>query len=377
MKKINIIDKLPESASMKMGRIAREKREKNIINLGIGDPHFNTPINIIDSAYNYMKEGKTHYENAQGIKRLRSVVSNYLNKRFKIKYESDDIIITPGAKQGVFYILSLLIEPGIRVGLFEPCWLGYIPAIKILGGVPIFCNLENNEFSEESLSEFSKRKIDVLILNNPTNPTGKVWNKKELSLLSNYCNKKNIKIVADEVYNEIVYEKKFISLARYKNIIDNLFLVGSFSKTLLMTGWRLGYLCIKDQKMKKRLIKLQGIIVTCPTSFSQYAIAETLKNSLEETNKIIKIYEKNRDILFKTLNGVGLKPVLPDGAFYMWVDVCEDGESFASRLINELGIIVVPGRDYGLKTQNYVRLSFGIPTEKIKEACRRFENGRK
>ncbi len=375
MKKIDLIDSVPKSASMRMDQIAKEKKDEALINLGIGDPHFDTPMNIANNAYRYMREGKTHYESAQGVNELRLAISNYLNDRFDIKYDSDEIIITPGAKQGIFYCLFLLIEPGMRVGLLEPCWLAYVPIIKISGGIPVFCNLDNNEFTEKSSHELSEKNLDLIVLNNPTNPTGKVWRREELDLLSTYYGERNIKIVSDEVYNEIVYEKEFVSLGRYDSINKDLVLAGSFSKTFSMTGWRLGYVCVKDKKVRERLVKLQEIIATCPTSFSQYAIADAFEASLDETKKMVEIYRKNRNLLFETLNKTKLKPILPEGTFYMWVDVGEDGEKFTLKLINELGIVAVPGKDYGINTRNFVRMSFGVSTEKIKEACRRFKNG--
>jgi aspartate aminotransferase len=371
----DLIDEIPESSSMRMGRIAREKREQiDLINLGIGDPFFTTPKNIIDSAYGFMVKGKTHYESAQGVDKLRIAISNYLKNRFDIRYDSSEIIVTPGAKQGIFYAFFLLIEAGMKVGLFEPSWLGYVPSIRLSGGIPVFFNLDNGGFTDESLTNLSEEKVDLLIVNNPTNPSGKVWDKKELDLLADYCAEENTKVISDEVYHEIVYEKEFVSLGKYEGIGKDLVLAGSFSKTLSMTGWRLGYVCVKDKKMRERLTKLQQIIATCPSSFAQFAVADTLEASLGRTEEMVGVYRKNRDLLFETLNNTRLKPTLPDGTFYMWVDVGEDGEDFAVRLLNDLGIIVVPGRDYGENTQRFVRMSFGIPTERIEEACQRFEN---
>lgn len=373
--KNKLIDSIPESASMQMGQVAREKKNiSDMINLGIGDTHFRTPARIIEKAYTYMNEGKTHYDNAQGIQGLRETISRYLAQRFDTEYAPDEIIVTPGSKQGLFYCLFLLVEPSMNVLLFEPTWLAYVPIIKISGGTPIFCELDNNKFTEKSLSALSKKNIRVIVLNNPTNPSGKVWTREELDLLASYCKRKKIKIISDEVYNEIVYDKEFVSLGCYNSIKNDLLLIESFSKTFSMTGWRLGYICVKDSAIRERLIKLQQIVATCPTSFTQYAIADALEDELENTEKMVTMYKKNRNLIFETLKKTRLKPTLPDGTFYLWVDVGEDGEAFAQKVLEDLHIIVVPGKDYGIHTQNYIRISYAMETEKIEEACRRFRN---
>lgn len=369
------IDKLPESASMKMGRLAREMDNKEkIINLGIGDPYFTTPKKIINSAYKFMLSGKTHYVDAQGIVELRSKTSDYLKKRFNINYSAEQIIITPGSKQGIYYSLLLWVRLGVKVGLFEPSWLGYVPAIKLANGRPVFFKLDNGVFTEKVVKRIKKSHIHLVIINTPNNPTGKVWRRKELDLLVNCCKKKKIRIIADEVYNEIVYENKFHSLGNYNKTYSEIIVAGSFSKTLAMTGWRLGYLCFKDKKMMERFVKLQQIIATCPSSFSQYAVADTLEKCRREIAEMKKMFKENRDLLFTTLKGTKLEPVLPQGTFYMWVNVKEDGEKFTEKLLKKLKIVVVPGKDYARDTNNFIRISFGVSKEKIKEACRRFKN---
>ncbi len=370
-----LIDSISESASMKMGQIARERKHiSDLINLGIGDTHFPTPVKIVDKTYNYMNEGKTHYDNGQGIITLREAISRYLAKRFNASYSPNEIIVTPGSKQGLFYCLFLLIEPGVKVGLFEPTWLAYVPMIKISGGKPVFCSLDHNMFTEKSLKELEKKNVNIIVINNPTNPSGKVWTSKELNLLVSFCLKKNIRIISDEVYNEIVYDKQFISLGSFESIKKTLMLIGSFSKTFSMTGWRLGYVCGKDHYIQDRLLKLQQIVATCPTTFTQYALADTLEEGLTTTRDMVTMYKKNRDLLYNAFKKTPLKPLFPDGTFYLWVDVGEDGDIFAEKILEDLHIIVVPGRDYGIHTQNYIRLSYALDTKIIREACRRFEN---
>ena len=370
-----VIDKLPESASMKMGKLARETGNKEkIINLGIGDPYFTTPKKIINSAYKFMLSGKTHYADAQGIVELRSKTSDYLKKRFNINYSAEQIIITPGSKQGIYYSLLLWTKLGAKVGLFEPSWLGYVPGIKLLGGKPVFLKLDNGVFTKKVVRQIKKYRPRLIIINTPNNPTGKAWSREELDLLINYCKREGIRIIADEVYNEIIYGNKFYSLGNYNKIYSGIIVAGSFSKTLAMAGWRLGYLCLKDKKMMERFIKLQQIIATCPNSFVQHAVANTLGKCRVEINKMRKIFKENKDLLYRALKTTRLEPVLPQGTFYMWVNVKEDGEKFTKKLLKKLKIIVVPGRDYGKDTNNFIRISFGVSKEKVKEACRRFKN---
>jgi len=361
--KADIIDKIPLSASLG----SMEAKAEDVINLGIGDTQFDTPSQISADTGYYLSIGNTHYTDSKGLLVLRESVAKYL-KKFDIDCDHNNIIITPGATQALFYTLFLHIEPGMKVGLFEPAWIAYKKMILALEGEPVFIPLKHNIFDLEVLHNLSLQNIDILIINNPTNPSGKVWSKDELDIITEYCKKHNIKIIADEVYNEIVYEEEFVSLGKYEDIP----VISSFSKTFAMTGWRLGYIYSKDKKFLERINKIQQMTVTCPTSFVQHGIVK-FERELEKAKKLINIYKVNRNILYETLIETGLKPIYPNGTFYMWVDVGRDGKEFAKILLERYKIIVVPGESYGEHTKNFVRFSYAVPTELLIEACERMK----
>jgi len=365
MKRIKILDSLTESESLK----TRTDNQK-LINFGIGDTAFITPYPIIEATQIGLGTNKTHYTDSKGIVELREAISSYLQK-FDIPSTLDDIIITPGAMQAVFYSLFIHVEEGTKVGLFEPAWLAYNKIIKVCGGIPVFCSLKNNRLTITALEVFIENDVKVIIINNPTNPTGKVWEKKELDILVNYCKENKVLLISDEVYNEIVYDKKFISIGQYKGI--NSIVIGSFSKVFSMTGWRLGYIYSKNKKNIDRINKLQQITATCPNSFVQYGAID-FEAELSKIQTQVAVYKRNRDLLYKTLSKINLKPLFPDGTFYMWVNVGMDGKKFAEKVYNDYGIVVVPGKAYGNDTQNFIRISYALPTEKVIRACKRLKD---
>ena len=363
MSRRDIIKNMTKSESL-----STINNDEKVINLGLGDTRFQTTKNILEDTQKHLLQGKTHYTNSNGIEELRSAITRYLNV-YGLKAKQDNVIVTSGAMQAVFYSLFLHTERGTRVGLFEPCWLAYKKIIKVLEGEPVFIELQNNKFTLEVLYYLDKQNLDVLIINNPTNPTGKVWTRDELDIITEYCKKHDILIISDEAYNEIVFDKPFFSIGEFdcKSIVIN-----SFSKTFSMTGWRLGYLYSDNKEIVDSITKLQQIVSTCPNSFVQYGTLH-FEEDLHETEERNVIYNKNRNLLYNTLKECNLNPVYPEGTFYMWVDVGKDGKEFAKEWFDKYQIIVVPGEAYGESTKNFVRFSYALPYEILKEACERIK----
>ena len=352
---------------------------KDVINLGIGQPDFPTPQNIVEAAIKSLKDGFHGYTPANGIIELREAVSKYILVNYQTKVNPDNIIITPGGKPTIFFSTLILGNKETEIIYPDPGFPIYRSMIKFSGAkpVPLVLNeVDNFEINIDNLSQLINDKTSLIILNNPNNPTGSFMNESKISKLINLLdNFPKVVILSDEIYSKIIFDnQKMPSLLKYESIRDRLIVLEGWSKTYCMTGWRLGW-SVWPKKLTDYAIKLCVNDHSCPTSFSQHAGIEALEGPQEEVDKIIKEFEKRRNFLTTKLNKLeNINCFKPGGAFYAFPNISKsnmDGVKFSNVALEKYGVALVPGISFGDNAKNYIRISYANSLENIEKAINR------
>ena len=365
-------------------REVQKSKGIKIVNFGIGQPDLPTFKRIRDAAKKALDEGFTAYTSAYGIDELREKIAEYLSSRYE-KVKKEEVIITPGAKTALYLALLLYINPGDEVILFDPSFYSYAEVIKMLGGVPVYVKMKFNESTGFSLnlSEVESKitsKTKMIVLNNPHNPTGMVFDPAEIEELLQIAKEKRLILLSDEIYDYFVYEGKMKSVLEDPDWRDYVIYVNGFSKTFSMTGWRLGYAVAKESVIKK-MAALAANIYTCPTSFAQKGAIEAF-NAFDEVKEMIALFKKRRDVMYEELRKIkGIKVYKSPGTFYMFPyigDVIRKSglsvKDFSLKLIEEKGVVTIPGEVFPLEVgKEFIRLSFAVNEDDIKEGIKRMK----
>lgn len=362
-------------------KVSREKGIKTI-NFGIGQPDLVTFKRIRDSAVNAIQEGFTGYTPALGIDELRDKIAQYLNRYGDVK--KDNVIVTPGAKTALFLGFLLFVNPGDEVIVDDPSFYSYAEVIRLLGAKPVFLRLNMGEegFSHDlkSLEELITPKTKMIVINNPHNPTGSLFNPHEIERIMEISKERKIVLMSDEIYDNFVYEGKMKSALEDPDWKDYVIYVNGFSKTFSMTGWRLGYVAAREDIVKKMGV-LAGNIYTCATSFAQKGALASF-DSFDDVKEMIELFRKRRDVMYSELQRVKkIKVIKPQGAFYMFPYMGDllratgmEIKDFSVELIKSKGVITIPGevfpKDVG---KEHVRLSFAVKEQDIKEGVKKIE----
>jgi aspartate aminotransferase len=353
--------------------IELEKQGVDLVKLTAGEPDFPTPEPICEAAFKAIKEGKTKYTDAKGILDLRKKISEYLNKRLNIKYDPNDIVVTNGGKQAIYNILLAMINPGDEVMIFDPSWVSYDAQIKMVGGLPVHVPLDEEEGflpTESKIRRYLSPKTKVIMINTPNNPTGVVYPKSTLEMIAKISKENEILVLSDEVYELLVYDGQFTSIATIDDMKERTAIVNAFSKTWSMTGWRVGY-CTGPQKLMKEVSKIQSHATSNINTPSQYAAMAAFDY---DVMPMYQEFKNRRDYISSRLSKMGLKFVKPAGAFYVFINVEEFGMEdsvFAQRLLEDAMIAVVPGS--GFYKKGYVRISFATSMKMLEKAADRLE----
>jgi len=382
------IQKVKPSATLVITAKAKQLREQGIdvIGFGAGEPDFDTPDYVKEAAIKALKEGKTKYTPSAGIPELREAVAQKLKKRNNIEYSSSEVVITPGAKMGLYEIFAILLNKGDEVIVPAPYWVSYTEQIKLCDGnykTPL--TSEENEFifTADLLKESITDKTKLVVINTPSNPTGAVIPKKELEKIAEICLEKGIMIISDECYEEFAYDEPHISIASLsKEVREITFTVGAFSKSYSMTGWRLGWVAAPE-KYTKAIASMQSQTVSNPTSFAQYGALEALKDDGKFPTIMRNEFVKRRNYIVEELNKIeGIKCVKPKGAFYVFPNVKEyikgninNDIELAEYLLEEGKVAVVPGSAFG--AEGYIRMSYATSMDNIKEGVKRIKEALK
>ncbi|MFV0503024.1 MAG: pyridoxal phosphate-dependent aminotransferase [Lachnospirales bacterium] len=366
---------------------AKELKSKGIdvVAFTAGEPDFNTPDKIKESAINAIHSNFTKYTKSSGIDELKQEIANKLKKDNSLSYTKDEIVVSNGGKHALINALAVLINAGDEVLIVAPYWLSYVEMVKLNDGIPIIIETDKkNQYkvNKELLNKYYSPKCKVLILNSPSNPTGIVYAKQELEEIANFAKEKNIFIISDEIYEYLIYDnEKHISIAQLEDMYQRTIIVNGFSKAYAMTGWRLGYTAA-PLEISKAISAIQSHMSSNPSSISQYAALGGLTNELIEIKDMVKEFDRRRKYLFKEIKKL---PFLdcnePKGAFYLLIDTKElnnkthknnkitDAATVADILLNEYNVAVIPCKDFG--APNAIRLSYAISMEDIKAGVTR------
>jgi aspartate aminotransferase len=355
---------------------------RDIVNLGIGQPDFPTPQHIVEAAIKALKDGHHGYTPATGIKPLREAVAADLHKRFKVEVSPDTVMIMPGGKPTMFMSILMFGEPGVDILYPDPGFPIYRSMIEFTGAkpIPVPVREENGfAFSAEETLKLITPKTRLLILNSPANPTGGVTPKAEVDkLVAGLEKHPDVAVMSDEIYDHMVYDdEKHVCLLTYPSIRDRLILLNGWSKTYAMTGWRLGY-AVWPGKLYDYARKLAVNLYSCVNAPSQYAGIAALKGSQEEAKKMVAEFDRRRKVVVEGLNKLpGVACATPKGAFYTFPNIKRTGwkaKALASALLEEGGVAIIGGPDFGVLGEGYVRLSYANSTENILKALDRMGN---
>ena len=353
---------------------------EKIIHLEIGRPDFDTPEKIKKAANESLAAGHVFYTSNYGIPKLREAIAKWENENHGTDYEASEVLVTVGVGEATFASMDAFLDPGDEILVPNPVWLNYIHVPSALGAVPVTYSLrEENDYQidfEEMESKITD-KTKMIVVVNPSNPTGGVLAEDVLKELAEIAVKNDIMIISDEVYERLLYDDaKHISIASLPGMKERTITLNGFSKAYSMTGWRLGYAACSEE-IVKTVNKLHQHVVTCASSFVQKAGVVALKEEKNEVADMVKEYQRRRDYAVKAINEIdGLSCRCPKGAFYIFINIEKlgmSGQEFAPLLLENAKVAMVPGDVFGSEGDHYIRMSFANSYENVVEGCKRLK----
>lgn len=349
------------------------------ISLGVGEPDFDTPWHIRDEGIYALEKGRTFYTSNAGLKELRQEIVNYLRRRQGLEYDPmKEVCVTVGGSEGIDMCFRAMLDPGDEVLIPQPCYVSYEPCVVLAGGVPVTIELKNeNDFrlTAEELKAAITEKTKILVLPFPNNPTGAVMEKKDLEAIAEVIIDNDLYVLSDEIYSELMYKGKHVSIASLPGMKERTILVNGFSKAYAMTGWRLGYAC-GPEAIIKQMTKIHQFAIMCAPTNSQYAAVEALKNGDKDIQMMRSSYDQRRRYLMHAFQEMGLPCFEPYGAFYAFPCIREFGmtsDEFATRFLREEKVAAVPGTAFGACGEGFLRISYANSLENVKEAMTRLK----
>ena len=350
------------------------------ISLGIGEPDFVTPWHIRDAGIYSLERGHTKYTSNAGMLQLRREISAYLSRRFDLQYDyASQILVTVGGSEAIDLALRVLVNPGDEVIVPTPSFVCYGPLAEMAGGVPRYVELKaENQFrlTPEELSAAITDKTKVLVLPFPSNPTGGTMERKDLEAIAQVLKDTGIMVISDEIYAELTYGRRHVSLANLTDMYERTIVVNGFSKSHAMTGWRMGYVCAPEPIVAAMTKLHQFGIMSAPTT-SQYAAVEAMRGGDGDIEHMREEYDRRRRYLVENLNRIGLQCFEPKGAFYVFPDIRSTGltsEAFCERFLLEEKVAVIPGSAFGPGGEGFVRACYAASMRDIAEAVARMDN---
>lgn len=349
---------------------------KDVISLTIGQPDFATPQHVKEAGIRAIEENYTTYTHNAGIYELREAACQFMNDKYGLTYNPDhEVIVTVGASQAIDCTFRTLLEEGSEVILPSPVYPGYEPLIKLAGGIPIYVDTTKNQFklTAELLKPYLTDKTRCIVLPYPSNPTGVTLDAHELKEIADLVRGRNLFILSDEIYSELVYGRKHTSIANF--LREQTIVINGLSKSHSMTGWRVGLL-FAPEVVSKHLLKVHQYNVSCATSVAQKAAIEALTVGKDDADVMKKSYEERLNYVYQRLINMGFDVVKPDGAFYLFPSIKKFKQTsfdFALSLVKNAGVALVPGSAFSKYGEGYVRLSYAVSMEQLVEAMDRIE----
>ncbi|KNY26997.1 aminotransferase class I/II-fold pyridoxal phosphate-dependent enzyme [Pseudobacteroides cellulosolvens] len=371
------IKNIPPSGIRKFFDLVNEM--KDAISLSIGEPDFVTPWNVREAGIYSLEKGHTHYSPNSGFIELRTEISKYYKRKFNVGYDpKNQIIVTVGGSEAIDIALRSLVGPGDEVIIPEPSFVAYKPCTILTGATPVIINLRVEDqfrLTPELLEKAITPRTKVLILPFPNNPTGAIMTREDLDKIVEILKDKNIVVLSDEIYSELTYEGRHVSIASYPEMKDKTLIINGFSKSYAMTGWRLGYACGHPDLIGAMYKIHQFAIMSSPTT-AQYAATEALKSGDGDIEMMRREYNRRRRVMVDGFRKVGLECFEPLGAFYVFPCIKSTGlrsEEFCERLLSEEKVAIVPGTAFGEGGEGFIRACYAYSVDNIIEALKRVE----
>lgn len=353
---------------------------KDVISLGVGEPDFDTPWHIRDEGIYAFEKGKTFYTSNSGLKDLRVEIVSYIKRTQGIEYSfNDEIIVTVGGSEAIDIGIRALVNDGDEVIIPQPAYVSYEPCALLANAKPVIINLkaENNfRLTADELKAAITPKTKLLILPYPNNPTGAIMEKDDLEQIAKIIIENDIYVMSDEIYSELTYKGKHISIATLPGMKERTILINGFSKSYAMTGWRLGYACA-PKEIIKQMTKIHQFAIMCAPTISQYAAVEALKNGDKDVDEMRQSYNQRRRFLLNAFKEMNIPCFEPFGAFYVFPNIQEFGmtsEEFATRLLKEEKVALIPGTAFGESGEGHLRISYAYSLENLKKAMQRLKS---
>lgn len=356
---------------------------KDIVFFTLGEPDFNTPELIKKETIKAIENNYTHYNYNRGLLTLRQEIVKKIKRETGIEYDPEtEIILTSSGAEAINNALIGVLDEGDEVIIFTPAFMNYANVAKIVGAIPVEIPLRKENQYQIDFDELESKiteKTKLIVLNDPGNPSGVVCSRDTLEKLAEVITRHDLLIFTDEMYNNLVYDgKKAISIASIEGMKERTIMMNGFSKTYAMTGWRLGYLAL-DARLVTPVLKVHQYSTTCAPTFIQEGLVDSMNEpeTLEAVQRMIGTFEERRNIVMKWMTDIpGLGCIKPEGAFYLLIDVSQtglDGEEFASRILEEKGVALIPGETFGKDYKDYVRISYATATDRVEEGMRRLK----
>ena len=352
---------------------------KDAITLGVGEPDFDTPWHIRDEGIYSLEKGRTFYTSNAGLKELKIEIGRYLERRYGVSYNyNGEILVTVGGSEAIDIAMRAMLDPGDEVLIPQPSYVSYEPCCILANGKPVIIELKaENQFrlTAEELEDAITPKTKLLVLPFPNNPTGAIMEKADLEAIAEVVIKHDLFVLSDEIYSELTYTDKHVTIASLPGMKERTILINGFSKSYAMTGWRLGYAC-GPEVIIKQMTKIHQFAIMCAPTTSQYAAVEGLKNGDQDVAKMREEYNGRRRYLMHRFKGMGLECFEPFGAFYVFPCIKEFGmtsDEFVTELLQAQKVAVVPGTAFGSCGEGFIRISYAYSLDVLKKAMDRIE----
>ncbi len=347
--------------------------------LTVGQPDFVTPWKIREAGIESLETGKTYYTSNAGTLELRNEISKYMNRRFDLTYDpASEVIVTVGGSEAIDVAMRTLLQPGDEVIIPTPCFVCYEPLCKMTGATPVIVETRNEDkfkLTPELLESAITEKTKMLVLAYPNNPTGAIMDEGDLEKIAQILREKQIIVLSDEIYAELTYGRRHVSIASLPEMWERTVVVSGFSKAYAMTGWRLGYICA-PAPLARQMLKIHQYAIMCAPTTAQLAAITALRDCDEDVAAMTAEYDRRRRLIYNGLRDIGIESFEPEGAFYIYPNIGKFGltsEAFCEKLLYEHKCAIVPGIAFGAAGEGFARISYAYSVKHINQALERME----